>query len=577
MKSFFRSFLASLTALLLLVGIVAGFGYIKLNETTDIEDDSYLVIDLYGDVTEYAPPGDLMSQVSGGGETLHRILGNLDKARVDDRIEGVIFKFSSSNGLGPAMMEEIRCAVREVQAAGKPVLGFADSMDRGTYYLACACDSLYTPPSAYIEFTGFGLEMPFVKNALEKLGIQPRLHRIKDYKAAAELITRTEMSGPARENDEWILDEFWRGYVATLETDRGLDEAAVMAVMEHVYFQPEEAVAAGLFDRILYWDELEAMLKGEDDDRLLTVCQERYAEEDPEDLGLGGDEKIAVVHAFGTIGGRASRTDPLLGVMMGHETVVADLRRARLDEDVKAIIFRVDSGGGESLASDLIGHEIEVCAGVKPTIVSMVDVAASGGYSISYRATKLVADETSIVGSIGSISGKFITKDLFDRLGITWDAVSRGPNALIDSDKHDFTEAQWERFVEDHWAGFNVWLRDVAEHRGLSFEEAELLAHGRVFTGGQSLDNGLIDAVGGLDKAVELAKELADIPAEDQVTLLHYPEAGDLLDSVFGGGGGDATAALESALALRLRRDLNETRHLVMQRHWQMMDAGWIE
>ncbi|MCP3860914.1 MAG: signal peptide peptidase SppA, partial [Phycisphaeraceae bacterium] len=239
----------------------------------------------------------------------------------------------------------------------------------------------------------------------------------------------------------------------------------------------------------------------------------RYASVEPKKVGLKGKKKIAVIHAQGSIGGRESSVNPILGVMMGSDTVVRDLKAAREDDEIEAIIFRVDSGGGDALTSDLIGHEIANCAAAKPTIVSMVNVAASGGYHIAYEATKIVADNATVVGSIGSISGKFNNKELYDKLGLTRDHVAKGPNALMWSADRDFTDAERERFETDHWRGFNEWLQDVADHRGMTFEEAEKLAHGRVFTGRQSLANGLIDELGGYDRAVELAKELAEIPA----------------------------------------------------------------
>jgi len=249
-------------------------------------------------------------------------------------------------------------------------------------------------------------------------------------------------------------------------------------------------------------------------------------------------------------------------VMMGHESVVADLRAAREDEDVVAIIFRVDSGGGESLASGFIRHEVGLCAAAKPTICSMVDVAASGGYMIAYHASALVADAFTVTGSIGSISGKMNVKGLHEKLGITHDAVEKGPNADFWSDQKDFSPEQWARFTEDHWRGFNEWLADVAAKRGMSFAAAESLAHGRVWTGTQALENGLVDAVGGFDAALALAREKAGLEPDAKVRLVHYPEAPGLLDFL---QDGNASGAV-SWLAYRyLREDLAETLRLVEQ------------
>jgi len=260
-------------------------------------------------------------------------------------------------------------------------------------------------------------------------------------------------------------------------------------------------------------------------------------------------------------------------VTMGHETIRAELRRAREDDDVAAIVFRVDSPGGDALASDLMGHEVEITAAVKPVVVSMVDVAASGGYHISYRASRILADPTSIAGSIGSISGKFNMRGLYDKLGVTFDSVTKGPNALMDSDLQDYTPEQWQRFTDNHWAGFNDWLKDVAEHRGLSFEQAESLAHGRVFSGRQARDNGLVDELGDLARAIEVAKELAEVPADEQVTVAHYPEKQGLLEGLLG----DGVATAARWLVYRVvRQDLAQTWELVT-RDPQLAASAWVD
>ena len=537
MKAFFRTFFATLAALLVLFLLFVGVGAVALMGDDDgIEDRSWLVIDLYGGMTEFDPPSGVLGEVFGGSPlTLQRILSSMEMATVDDRIEGVIFRFSSNNGAGGGMIDEIRGAIGLVREAGKPVYGFGDSVDRKTYMIAAACDSIFMPRTSYINFIGVGLMSTHVLGTLEKLGVSPQLHRIKDYKGAAELITRKDLSPAVRENYRWLIDDYWTASMETMRLDRGLSEDQVVALMEHAFFTTGEAVEAGIVDRALYWNELEEMLKGEDDDKLLTVALGDYSDTDPEELGLKGEKKIVVVHAQGTIGGRESKVDPLLGVMMGHESVVSDLQEAREDEDVAAIVFRVNSGGGDALTSDMIGHEVEVTAAKIPVVVSMVDVAASGGYHISYRASKIVVDPNGITGSIGSISGKFNIRGFHDKLGISHDFIERGPNGLIFSNQRDFTEKEWERFAEDHWNGFNDWLTDVAEHRGLTFEEAEKLAHGRVWTGRQAKENGLVDETGGLDRAIELARELAEIPEEEKVTVAHYPESKGLIDSILEG------------------------------------------
>ncbi len=559
MKAFFRSFFASLLALLFVVLIIAGIAGSKASKKPKIEDHSYLVVDVYGDIIPYYPPDALVAEILGGGEpeTVHRILTNLEKAEVDDRIEGVIMKISSSNSLGAASIEEVRNAIKDVRASGKNVYAFADALDRNSIFLASACDSIFVPPTAYINFIGIGGGMQFFKGTLDKLGIKTNLHKIDEYKSAAEMVTRKDMSPASRERREWIMDDMWETAMGALGEDRGLSEEKIIELMEYALFTSREAKEAGLVDELLYWDELENRLKKEKDEKLKTVSQSSYAKVERVQLGLKGDKTIAVVHAYGMIGGRKSKTDPMLGHMMGHESVVAELRRVRLDEDVVGVVFRIESGGGESLASDLIGHEVELLASEKPVVVSMLDVAASGGYHIAYRANKIVADPMTITGSIGSISAKFNTREFYEKLGITYDHIEKGPNGLFWSAQHDFTDEQWERFVENHWAGFNMWLDDISDHRGIPLETLKTLAMGRVWTGRQALENGLIDEIGGLDKAIEIAKELAEVPADEEVTLLHYPKKKSIIESLMGGGGGNA--AIRYLLYRFIREDLTQT------------------
>jgi protease-4 len=544
MKSFLRNFFACLLALIILLVVVIGVVAFKSMQKPKIKDHSYLVVDIYGEIPEYSPPTGVMGQIVGGcPETLTRILTNLEKVCVDDRIDGVILKLSSSNNVGHAKLQEIRGAVRKIQQAGKKVYAYSDAMNRKTYFLAAACDSIFMPPSAWLDITGYAVVSMHVKKALEKLDIKPNLHQIKDHKAAAELITREDMSDPVRENREWMMAEFWEMYTQALNADRGLDEAKIVEIMEQAMFIPQTALEAGLIDAICFWDEFEELLMPEGADELHTVSQGRYADVDPGDLGLKGKKKIAVVHAQGLIGGRESGVHPLLGMVMGHETVCGNLQSVCKDEDIAAVVFRVDSGGGEGTASDMIGHEVHVTTEEKPVVVSMVDVAGSGGYTISYRASKIVANPMTVTGSIGSISMKLNFRDFYKKLGITFDSATRGPNALFWSEITDFTKEQREAFEEFHWADYDLWIADIAKFRGLSIEELAELGHGRVWSGRQARENGLIDELGGLDRAIELARELAEIPADDEVTVVHYPKQKNLIESILSGEGDFSTVA----------------------------------
>ncbi len=473
----------------------------------------------------------------------------------------MIFKLSSTHNAGAGKLEEMRKAVKRVRDSGKLVLAWGDAMSNSSLFVASACDSIFMPNGGYFQINGLHAGSLHVRGMLDKLGITPHLHQIKDYKAANEMIMNTEMSSYSREMRTWILDEMWDLTVKVIAEERGMTEQRLVELMEYAEFEPSEAAEAGLIDEVVYWQEMEDRHKLADEDGLLTVDMATYAEVSWEDVGVKGDKTIAVVHAQGNIGGRESRVDPLLGVMMGHESVIAELRRCRFDEDVSAVVFRVDSGGGESLGSDLIAHEIELLAKVKPVVVSMVDVAASGGYMISYRATKMMADELTITGSIGSINGFMDVSGFREKIGMNMDHVTKGPMAMLGTDDRAPTDAEWERHVDAHWKSFNTWLQDVADKRGMEFADAEKLAHGRIWTGRQAVENGLIDRTGDLRDAVAWAKELADLDPLKNVNVVHLPEAQELIDMLLSGNsaGGDVAMSLQSAVWRVLRQDVSRT------------------
>lgn len=567
MKQFIKMVFASIVAMgvffIVLVMFVGLVGTIAGSKKPKIKEGSYLVIDFYGEILPYDPPSDLITEIFGEHpETLHRILGNLEKVAVDDRIKGVICKISANNTLGVASIEEIRSAIKKVRDADKEVYAYCDFMNLKSVFLASACDSIFMPRSGEAVLTGLGQTRMYVRGTLDKLGINPNIHRIDEYKSAAEMVTRKDMSPETREMMNWIYDDIWDLMIGAVAEDRGIGEEKIVDCMEYAIFMSDEAKEAGLIDEILYWDELEERLKDEGDKKLKKVTQSKYADVERKDL-IDGKKKIAVVHAFGMIGGRKSYIDPMVGVVMGHESMAKELRQVGRNDKIAAVVFRIESPGGESLASDLIGHEVGALAAKKPVIASMVDVAASGGYHIAYPATKIVADPMTITGSIGSISGKFNVAGMYNKLGMTFDHVTRGPNALFWSPYKDFTPDQRKRFEDNHWKYFYLWLDDVSKERGIDVEELEGLAMGRIWTGRQAADNRLIDEVGDLDRAIEIAKELADIPADEEVTIVHYPRKKTVLEMVTSGSMG--RSAIQGALYRLLHTDLVRSLELMSQ------------
>ena len=578
MRVFLISLAAAVVALILVTGIVAGLVAMKMDGKTKIEDHSWLHLDLYGSLPEYDPPSGLAGVFSGGGsQTLQSVLTNLEMAANDERIDGVVLQLSGSNDAGRGKLEEIRRGVARVRAAGKPVLAYADYIDLNVVYTAAACDSFFCPPSAYISIVGLDASHLHLKQSLKKLGIEPHVSAIKDYKSAAQIITRDDLTPEAIANKEWMLDEFMDLYLEGLSEGRGIDAGGLEAIMTRAEFLSSEALSFGLVDGVMYWDELADRFMQEKDDTPRIVSGSRYAKEDPEDFDLGGKKKIAVIHAQGMIGGRTNGVNPLLGLMMGHETINGELKRALEDDDVEAIVLRIDSGGGESLASDLMGHMVEMVSREKPVVISMVDVAASGGYSMAYRASWIVADNMTVTGSIGSISAKFDMSEMYDKLGMEFSHVTRGPNARLMGSDRGFTDEEFKNFEERHKASFHVWVEGIAEHRNMTVEKVESLGQGRIWTGRQAVANGLTDEVGGLWEAVAAARRLADIPEDTKTGLWHLPEKQDLLATLLKGDSASLTQAGRWLLYRSVREDLHQVRHSMESGAWQMQPAGFID
>lgn len=537
MKPFFRTLLATFTSIVIFFLLVLIIVSIATSEKEpEINDNSYLVIDIQTALPEYLPPMPFPAFADGEPESLHRIISNLNKVTKDDRIDGIILRI---NGMAytdyPATIGEIHHAIEKCQDAGKKVIAYATSLNRKSFELAAACDSIFITPGFYFDFVGMSAGSPFIKNMLDKIGIDPYLSKIKDYKSAAEIILEEKWTDAARENEEWLLDEQWSLFVDMVQEKRGLSEEQILEAMDYALFSGEEdkVIEMGLVDEVIYWDEVKERYNLDDEKKSRMVSSAAYAKVDPKGLGIKGKHKIAVIHAEGLIAGPVSGYNAFMGQTMGYETVCKQFDAALKDKKVRAIVFRVNSGGGDALTSEIIARKVEVADKKKPVVVSMVGVAASGGYHIAQNGRKIIANEGSYTGSIGSISGKFVTRDLNNKIGLNYDFVSKGPNAYIFSTQHPFTEEQAERHSDNHWKSFNHWLKSISVKRGIPMEKLSQLAEGRVWTGTQAKENGLIDELGGLDMAVEIAVEMAEIPADEKVTLDHYPKQKSLAEQIF--------------------------------------------
>jgi protease-4 len=555
MGAFFRQLFATILALfIVLIGGIFVLAAIGSSRKTVIPAHSTLVLTMPVSLEDYPPTrgkpfGDRVM-------TLHDMRMGLKTAAVDKRIDRVVLQLGFGDA-GWASLDEIRQEVAKTRKAGKKVYAYCEWLTFKNEYLASACDSIWLPPGAYVAVTGINAEREFHKGLMDKLGIQMRVHKIEAYKAAGETDIRTSMSPEARENAEWILDETVKYVVPAILKDRKKDQAWWDGVLARPVMRAHEAVEMGLADRELYWNDLKESWAGDDDSETNSriVTGSKYAEVVPATVGLRGKTKVAVIHAQGAIAGAKSGENPLLGgATMGHDNVVKDLRKVADDESIDAVVFRVDSPGGETFASDIIRNQVERLAAKKKVVVSMGDAAASGGYMISDKFPMLVANATTRTGSIGSIFQLPNADGLFGKVGITHDRVTYGPNATMISLAQPWTAEQESIIVRTHWAGYNEWVADIAKARHMTFEQVDGLGRGRVWTGTQAVANGLVDTVGTLDDAVRIAARLAGAADSAKVSEVHYPKTQTFFEAL---SSGDFPLA-RSILAASLFRDATE-------------------
>ncbi len=490
-------------------------------------EDVAVVLEVSGEMLEYRPsfsPGLFF----GWRElTMTDALACIDAAGRDVRVKGLVLKIYPS-GAGAAKCEELKAAIDRFRESGKPVVAFAPVLEGYHYLIACAADSIFMPPAGYVIIPGPSSSAIFLRGAFDKLGVNPNIDRIGEYKSAAEMYTETERTPESRAMTELLLGDIFERYVADIAAARGCGEDAVLAWIDRGLFSPERAFNEGIIDGVRYWDEIEAGSGFAD----LNFVESHEYLRGKRAAVLPEGPRVAVIHAQGLITGGESGFDPLEGLTMGSETIVEQLRKAREDGETKAVILRVDSPGGDAFAGDMISREVELTSQVKPVVVSMSDVAASGGYEIAYRADHIVALPTSVTGSIGSITGKLNAKGLYNKLGVTKDEIGTGKNSLINSDYRDYSDEEWALIREEHQAFYRGWIEDIALFREMPADSIDSLGRGRVWTGTQALENGLIDETGGMHEAVSAACELAGIEDSSRVVLVHYPKRVTLLQEI---------------------------------------------
>ena len=441
---------------------------------------------------------------------MHQLIDGIHAAAADDRVTGLIARVSGTQ-LGIAQIEEIRTAIAEFRESGKPTIAYTETFGEGgdgtlDYYLASAFDEVWMQPSGEIAMTGLRLEMPFLRSMLADLGIRAEFAAREDYKSAADMFVRDEMSPAHRRNLEALLRSWMTQITGDIAAARGLEAGDVQDLIDKAPLAADVAVEAGLIDTLGYRDEAERSVRADAADASLYPFMDYALQvEAPEDAAL-----VALVHGVGPIHLGEASGDGFSASDMGSDSIVAALRQARDTDGVVAIVLRLDSPGGSYVASDTIWQEVRRTreAGI-PIVVSMGNVAASGGYFVAAPADAIVADRATITGSIGVLSGKFVLEGLWADLDIGWDGVGFGANSDMYSPNQPFTEAQWLKLDETLDRIYEDFLLRVADGRGMERDAVREVAQGQIWSGTDALERGLVDELGGLRTAIAVALEKA--------------------------------------------------------------------
>ncbi len=531
---FLSTLVASTIGALLAFGIVVLFAFLFLfaislssGQAPAVSPGSVLVVDVEGPLPERLADDPLMSAFEGDNQVrydLQDLKGTLQKAATDERIDGVWLRLRGTPSAW-ATLEEARNALATFKESGKPLIASSDDfgMSEKTYFLASAADSIFASPQAPFEFNGFYITSQFFKRALDKLDVEPQIVRAGQYKSAVEPFIREDLSEPNRTQLAALLDVQNDTFMQTVATSRGLDvEMLNRLADDSAILGSDQAVEAGLIDAQRYDDEVVDIIKQrldyDLDSDLRTISVSRYARVPASEAGIqpASDGEVAVVYAQGQIiPGSSDEIFPSSNpAFIGSDTFAEAMETARSSSRVNAVVVRVNSPGGSVSASEAMWREVQLTAAEKPVIVSMGDVAASGGYYIATAADSIVADPQTITGSIGVFGVFFDAGGLFEnKLGITFDAVRTSPYADIFSGVRPLSEAERRLLESNVDQTYDHFLQRVAEGRNMSVEDVNAIAQGRVWSGQDALDVGLVDTLGTLEDAVRIAARQAGMGA----------------------------------------------------------------
>ena len=499
--------------------------YLLLSVEPSVPQGTTLVLRI-GDL----PEGDGREAVRGffgapGVLTLPEVLDSLKRAKSDPRITGVLI---IPNGVPQdywARIQEVRDAIIDFRTSRKPAYAYVEYGGEREYYLATACDRIFLMPTSPLDLTGLASYEVFLRGTLDKIGAYPDIHHIGDYKTAANQLTETTFTPAHREMTESLNRDLFDQLVRDIAKGRRKSEADVRMLFDEGPFLAEAARHAGLVDELAYEDQIDDFVPGAKGEmKLLDGLG--YARSRGARVALRSGPRMGVISVAGTIASGRGGFDPVYGGIAGSDLVVEQIRRARSDSSLRAIIVRIDSPGGSTIASDVIWRELAITRRQqpdRPIVVSMSDLAASGGYYVAMPAHAIVAQPGTLTGSIGIYGGKITLGGTYQKLGMTIESVSSGRHAQMNSPVRPFTESERAKVQEQLRAFYDHFVQKVAEARGMSPDKVDSMAQGRVWTGRQAKEIGLVDELGGFDVAIKVAKRRAKIAESTEVELVSYP------------------------------------------------------
>lgn len=540
MKDFLKFTLATVTGIvissvvLFFISILVVFSMVSSSESeTQVRKNSVMMLDLNGTLAERSQenPLDLIMKDDYKTYGLDDILSSIKKAKENEDIKGIYIQ-ATSLGAGFASLEEIRNALKDFKESGKFVVAYGDAYTQGLYYLSSVADKVLLNPQGMLEWRGLATTPMFFKDLLEKVGVEMQVFKVGTYKSAVEPFISTEMSAANREQINVYLSSIWGQITSAVAESRNLSVEALNKEADRMlmFYPAEESVKNGLVDTLIYKNDVRDYLKNlagidKDDNMPVLGIQDMINVKKNVPRDKSGNV-IAVYYAYGEIdGGSSASTDEGIN----SEKVIKDLRKLKDNENVKAVVLRVNSPGGSAYGSEQIWYAVNQLKKEKPVIVSMGDYAASGGYYISCNADTIVAEPTTLTGSIGIFGMMPNAKGLTEKLGVSFDVVKTNPYAdfgNLTRPMNDGEKGLMQMYVNN---GYELFLTRCSDGRGISMEELDKIAQGRVWTGSTAKELGLVDELGGLDKALEIAIAKAGV---DAYTVMSYPKKEGFLESL---------------------------------------------